>query len=438
MPSLSVLTRDLRTADNPVLSLGTSAVIPLFVHDPAISRRHDSPNREAFLAESLADLSSGLSELGTSLVYRSGPWLQTVIEVAHEAGATDIHIARDVSGFAQRRITSLIEQSSRSVVVHESLTVVPPDVLAPQGGDFYKVFTPWFRRWLEFPWRSPLNPPATLDAHSIASDPLPSPIDSGTSPDRLRGGESLAQSRLWQWLPRSGAYADTRDALGIDGTSMLSADLHLGTLSALEVAQTARDMGSDEFLRQVAWRDFNHQVLFNQPQASQRDFRAGDPAWNDDEQGLAAWKSGTTGYPVVDAAMRQLEATGWMHNRARMIAASFLTKDLMVDWRHGAQWFMTRLTDGDVANNQLGWQWVAGTGTDSNPTRIFNPTTQSRRFDPGGSYIRRWVRELNDLTADEIHDPPPLTRAATGYPLPIVDHQEAIRRFKDARGYKRR
>ena len=436
MASLSVLTRDLRTSDNPLLSLGTDQVIPLFVHDRAISDRHHSPNREAFLGESLADLAASMSGLGTNLVYRSGPWLDIVQEVARDAGATDIHIARDVSGFAQSRLERLVQTSDIPVVVHESVTVVPPDVLAPQGKDFYQVFSPWFRRWLEHPWRTPVGPPDALAPHPIASDPLPQPSP-GTSPQRLHGGESEAQARLMRWLPRSPAYPDTRDALGTDGTSMLSADLHFGTLSALEVALAARDHGSEAFVRQVGWRDFNHQVLFNRPQASRHDFRPGDPTWNVDEQGFDAWTSGTTGYPVVDAAMRQLRETGWMHNRARMIAASFLTKDLMVDWRRGAQWFMTWLTDGDVANNQLGWQWVAGTGTDTNPTRIFNPTTQSRRFDGDGTYIRRWVPELAEVATDEIHDPGPLTRAATGYPLPIVDHQLAIRSFKDARGYKR-
>ncbi|MGI9529497.1 MAG: cryptochrome/photolyase family protein [Acidimicrobiia bacterium] len=436
MPSLSVLTRDLRIADNPLLALGTEHVVPLFVHDRAISDRHHSPNREAFLAESLADLAVGLSEIGTNLVYRSGPWLDTVHEVAREAGATDIHIARDVSGFAQRRLKDLVESSHLPVVAHESLTVVPPDVLAPQGKVFYQVFSPWFRRWLEHPWRTPVGPPDALAPHPITSDPLPQPEPAGTSPKRLSGGETEARARLMRWLPKSPTYDDTRNALATDGTSMLSADLHFGTLSPLEVAVAALELGSEAFTRQVGWRDFNHHVLFNRPQASRSDYRPGNPIWNADEQGFDAWTNGTTGYPVVDAAMRQLRATGWMHNRARMITASFLTKDLMVDWRRGAQWFMTWLTDGDVANNQLGWQWVAGTGTDTNPTRIFNPTTQSRRFDGSGTYIRRWVPELADVDTEEIHDPAPLTRAATGYPLPIVDHKQAIRSFKDARGYK--
>jgi len=437
MTSLAVLTRDLRITDNPVLAAAARDAIPLFVHDRAILDRHGSPNREAFLAESLTDLAGSLSRLGSRLVYRNGPWHETVVEVAHEAGATDIHVARDVSGFAQRRLEALTAASTLPVVIHDSITVVPPDALAPSGGDFYKVFTPWFRRWMEVPRRSLVDASPSLRQHSIDSDPLPQPDESRTSPRRLRGGESEARSRLARWLPRSGAYGDTRDALGMDGTSMLSADLHFGTLSPLEVALAGQDIGSDEFARQVAWRDFNHQVLYNRPEASRHDFRAGTRLWSEDEQGFAAWTTGTTGFPVVDAAMRQLRATGWMHNRARMITASFLTKDLMIDWRLGARWFMTWLTDGDVANNQLGWQWVAGTGTDTNPTRIFNPTIQSKRFDPDGTYIRRWVPELATVDTDEIHDPAPLTRAAAGYSLPLVDHREAIHRFKDARGYRR-
>lgn len=437
MTSLAILTRDLRITDNPVLAASAPDVIPLFVHDRSISALHGSPNRDAFLLESLADLDGTLSTLGANLVYRAGPWLETVLDVASESGAKDIHMARDVSGFAQRRIADLESTSGLPVVVHDSITVVRPDALAHQGGDFYKVFTPWFRKWSDTPWRSRAESPTRLNPHTITSDPLPSPALDSTSSLRLAGGEAEAQRRLAAWLPRSASYGDTRDALAVEGTSHVSADLHFGTLSPLLVAEAARDLGSDAFVRQVGWRDFYHQVLYHRPDASTHDFRGGNLAWNNDEEGLTSWKAGSTGFPIVDAGMRQLQATGWMHNRARMITASFLTKDLMVDWRQGASWFMTWLTDGDVANNQLGWQWVAGTGTDTNPTRIFNPTIQSERFDPDGAYIRRWVPELASVDTSEIHDPSPLTRAAVDYPLPLIDHREAIHRFKDARGYKR-
>ena len=437
MTSLAVLTRDLRLHDNPVLSVGAPDSIPLFVHDRSVSRRHGSPNREAFLLESLADLAASLPDLGTTLVYRKGPWLDTVLSVARECRASDIHIAQDVSGFAQRRIAALEAASDLPVVVHDALTVVPPEALTTQAGDFYKVFTPWYRQWIDSPWRAPLAPPSRLTSHTVPSDPLPDPLGDGTSPNRLTGGESLARARLAAWLPRSDTYRDTRNEVGEDGTSRLSADLHFGTLSPLAVADAARELGADEFVRQIGWRDFYHQVLFHRPETANQDFRPGEPAWNSDEEGFDAWTAGMTGFPIVDAGMRQLRETGWMHNRTRMITASFLTKDLMIDWRRGARWFLTWLTDGDLANNQLGWQWVAGTGTDTNPTRIFNPTLQSERFDPDGVYIRRWVRELSDVGSEEIHDPSPLTRASVDYPLPLVDHREAIHRFKDARGYKR-
>ena len=433
MTAIAVFTRDLRVTDNPVLA-GAPDVLPLFVLDPAALDRHSAPNRHAFLAECLADLDASLRSRGSRLIVRQGDLPSVVAAVAREVGAQEINIARDVSAFAQRRLRHLEDRSDVPVIVHDSITVIPPDAVSPASGPFYQVFTPYHRRWEEHPRRASAPTPERLETPTIDSEPLPVP-DGGGSPERLRGGEGAAQRRLEGWLPRSARYAGTRNELAVDGTSMLSADLHFGCLSPLEVVTAAEELGADAFVRQVAWRDFNAQVLYHRPEASWQDYRGGPLAWNDDEAAFEAWTRGMTGYPVVDAGMRQLLETGWMHNRARMITASFLTKDLMIDWRKGARWFLEWLSDGDIANNQLGWQWVAGTGTDTNPTRIFNPTIQGERFDPNGEYVRRWVPELRDVDATEIHDPGPLTRSATGYPLPIVDHREAIRHFKAARGY---
>ena len=434
MTSLAIFTRDLRLNDNPVLHAAAPDAVPVFIADPMAESLHGSPNRQAYLAECLRDLDASLRAGGSALVLRRGPWVDTILALLAESDASAIHVARDVTAFSQKRIELLRHRSPVPVTIHDSLTVVPPDALAPATSDFYQVFTPFHRRWIARDWRPMLAPP-TLATHAIGSDPLPAMDDVGTSPARHRGGETAARLDMDRWIPRSRRYEHTRNDLGIDGTSRLSAALHFGTLSPLEVALRTGEAGADAYVRQIAWRDFNHQVLYHRPEASTTNYRNQEVEWNDDPAAFEAWTAGATGFPIVDAAMRELTATGYMHNRARMVTASFLTKDLMIDWRLGARHFMTWLTDGDVANNQLGWQWVAGTGTDTNPTRIFNPTLQSERFDTDGDYIRRWLPELADVETGEIHDPSPLTRAATGYPLPIVDHREAIRAFKDARGF---
>ena len=232
------------------------------------------------------------------------------------------------------------------------------------------------------------------------------------------GGETAGLRRLGGWARQHLAgYDRDRDDLAADATSRLSPYLHLGCVSPLAVTAQLDSMpGSAPFLRQLAWRDFFSQLLAARPDAAYRDYRDRGDRWHDDPDSLAAWQAGMTGYPVVDAAMRQLAREGFMHNRARMIVASFLTKDLRIDWRAGASHFMTLLADADVACNQLNWQWVAGTGTDTQRHRIFNPTLQGRRFDPRGEYIRRYLPELDELSAEQVHDPAPQIRAARGYP----------------------
>ncbi len=436
MRTLAVFTRDLRLHDNPALTAAGPDVVPLFVSDPDAIGRHRSANRQAYLAECLHDLDTNLRLAGSSLVHRKGTWVDTVIAVATEVRAGEVHIARDVSAYAQKRLSDLEKASPVPVRIHDSVTVIAPTAVAPASGSHYQVFTPYFRRWALEDWRPLLPAPAKLLSHDVASEPIPEVVEVGTSKHRQRGGESGARYDMDRWIPRARRYTDTRNSVAIDGTSRLSAALHFGTLSPLEVAVRAGEAGAEAYVRQIAWRDFNAQVLMHRPNASWDDYRAAEPVWNSDVDALEAWKDARTGFPFVDAGMRQLIATGWMHNRTRMVVASFLTKDLMIDWRAGARHFMDWLTDGDVANNQLGWQWVAGTGTDTNPTRIFNPTLQSQRFDPDGDYIRRWVPELSGVDGAEIHDPGPLTRASVGYPLPIVDHVDAIRSFKEARGYR--
>jgi deoxyribodipyrimidine photo-lyase len=249
------------------------------------------------------------------------------------------------------------------------------------------------------------------------------------------GGESAGLAALHRWARAGLAGYDTlRDDLAADATSRLSAYLHFGCVSPLAVAtEISARPGGAAYARQLAWRDFFHQLLAARPDAAHRDYRDRGDRWHDDPDALAAWQEGRTGYPVVDAAMRQLTAEGFMHNRARMIVASFLTKDLGIAWQAGAAHFTRHLVDADVACNQLNWQWVAGTGTDANPHRVFNPALQGRRFDPSGDYLRSYLPELAALPATEIHGPAPAARRACGYPDPIVDHAEAIAAYRAAR-----
>jgi deoxyribodipyrimidine photo-lyase len=446
-PALMIFTRDLRLHDNPALqaAISTSAqVIPCFVVDDEVLARYGShATRLAFLADSLQDLDAGLRALGGGLVVRRGPWIETVTELARSAGATRIHLADDYSAYARRRLAGL-ETAARShrieVIRHPGVALVSPGELTPaSGGSFFQVFTPYYRRWQATPLRSLRAAPAAVRLpDGLDRGAVPEPADLTTaSPaaDRPRGGETQGQERLRAWAGNGLAGYDTgRDDLAADSVSRLSPYLHLGCLSARTiVAELAGRPGSEAFMRQLAWRDFFHQVLAARPDAAWRDYRSRDDQWREDDRALRAWQDGQTGYPVVDAAMRQLRTEGFMHNRARMIVASFLTKDLYLDWRHGAAHFMRLLADGDIACNQLNWQWVAGTGTDTNAHRVFNPTLQGRRFDPGGDYLRRYVPELASLSADAIHEPDPGTRRRCGYPEPIVDHRAAVAEYRARR-----
>jgi len=437
-----VFTRDLRVHDHPALSAacnGAAAVVPMFVLDEAIL--HDAAaNRVGFLVDSLRDLDDSLRQRGAGLVVRRGSWVDEVMAVVTQAQASSIHISDDVSALARLRLERLRDVAARarvSVETHPGITVVPPAVLRPtSGGESYQVFTPYLRRWLEASWRPVLPAPRRIPSRESFQFPGMEPVDSlastGRSPKLIAGGEAIARRRLTAFIrDELEDYDDRRDDLAGDTTSRISAALHFGCLSPLETATRVRPLaGGEAFVRQLCWRDFFHQVLAARPETAQRDLRGGGRRWNDDDRAFESWCAARTGFPVVDAAMRQLTDEGFMHNRARMIVASFLTKDLYIDWRLGAAHFMSLLVDGDVANNQLNWQWVAGTGTDTNPNRVFNPVVQGRRFDSSGAYIRRHLPELADLDAREIHWPDMATRGRLGYPAPIVDHREAIDEYR--------
>ncbi|MEU6805452.1 cryptochrome/photolyase family protein [Streptomyces neyagawaensis] len=444
--SVVLFTSDLRLHDHPPLRAaldGAREVVPLFVRDRAVADAGFAvPNRLAFLADCLRDLDSGLRERGGRLVVRSGDVVREVCKVAAEAEADEVHVAADVSGYARRREERLrhaLEAEGVRLHVHDTVVgAVDPGAVSPASSDHFAVFTPYFGHWSRQRLRDPLAAPRTVRVpDGVGSEELPSRDGlSGLSAGLAAGGEREGRARFADWL-RSGiaAYEDRHDDLTGDATSRLSPHLHFGTLSPVELVHRARRVGgpgAQAFVRQLAWRDFHRQVLAARPAAAAADYRAKHDTWRSAPEEVRAWREGRTGYPVVDAAMRQLIHEGWMHNRGRLLVASFLTKTLYVDWRVGARHFLDLLVDGDMANNQLNWQWMAGTGTDTRPNRILNPVTQAKRYDPDGAYVRRWVPELADVAGPAVHEPwklQGLDRAALDYPDPIVDLAEGRERF---------
>ncbi|MER5776060.1 deoxyribodipyrimidine photo-lyase [Streptomyces sp. NPDC002039] len=447
-------TSDLRLHDHPPLRAAMSScdrVVPLFVRDRGIEAAgFTAPNRSAFLADSLAALDAGLRERGGRLVVRSGEVVDRVCAVVREADADEVHMAAGVSAYAharEERLRAALEAEGRRLYVHDAvITAVAPGAVRPAGGDHFAVFTPYLRRWNELPPRPPAPAPRTVRVpDDIDSEALPERTAvTGTSPGLARGGEREARRLLSGWLNDGIArYEETHDDLAGDATSRLSPHLHFGTISPVEAVQRSRAVGgpgAEAFVRQLCWRDFHHQVLAARPAAAAEDYRARRDHWRTGaaaEEEIQAWREGRTGYPVVDAAMRQLVHEGWMHNRGRLLAASFLAKTLYVDWRVGARHFLDLLVDGDLANNQLNWQWVAGTGTDTRPNRVLNPVRQGLRYDPDGAYVHRWVPELADLPAPRVHEPwrlPAPERARFDYPDPLVELADALGRFRKGRG----
>ncbi|WP_393100223.1 cryptochrome/photolyase family protein [Streptomyces sp. LN325] len=452
--SVVLFTSDLRLHDHPALRAahdGSAALVPLFVRDDAVAAAgFTAPNRMAFLADCLADLDAGLRERGGRLVVRSGDVIAQVCKVVSEADADEVHMAAGVSAYARRRedrLRTALEAEGCRLHVHDTvITALAPGAVTPVASDHFAVFTPYFRQWSRQSLRGAVTAPRTIRVpDGVGSEPVPSREGlSGVSEGLARGGETEARRRLASWL-RSGiaSYEDRHDDLPGDATSRFSPHLHFGTLSPVELVHRARGAGgagAEAFVRQLAWRDFHYQVLAARPDAAVADYRTRHDRWRSETEAredIAAWKEGRTGYPVIDAAMRQLRHEGWMHNRGRLLTASFLTKTLYVDWRVGARHFLDLLVDGDVANNQLNWQWMAGTGTDTRPNRVLNPVIQAKRYDPDGVYVRRWVPELEGIEGPAVHEPwklRGLDRADYDYPDPVVELPDGLARFKNARG----
>ncbi len=443
MPSVMWFRRDLRLSDNPALveASADDGVLPLFVLDPVLWGPAGPPRR-AYLAASLRSLDAALHRRRARLsVTRGGPVRQVVL-AAREVGADRVHVAADYGPYGRRRdeeVERALTQHGIELVRTGSPYAVAPGRVTSGAGEPYRVFTPYSKAWAEHGWPAPIEAPADLHwlslekSRALPDPPLPAGI---TIPE---AGETAARRRWQDFLAdRVATYDDDRDRPGVDGTSHMSPHLKWGEIhprTMLADLARLRSTGAATYRRELAWRDFYADVLFHRPETAREYLRPEFARMEYDapDGQLAAWQEGRTGFPIVDAGMRQLRATGWMHNRVRMIVASFLVKDLHVEWQHGARHFLRWLVDGDLASNQHGWQWVAGCGTDAAPYfRVFNPTTQGRTFDPDGSYVRRWVPELAEV--EDPHRPGRLD----GYPEPIVDHaierREALERWERIRG----
>lgn len=454
--------KDLRVTDHAPLHSAIEAgeLVPLFVLDPyffAPARAQQLPYRMQFLLESLAALQKNIEHLGSRLLLVAGKSVNVVPQLARELNVTRVVAQRWTEPFGRERDRRVAEALTTAVpfTLFDGETLMPPETVRNGSGQPFSVFTPFARALRrDLPEVEPLPAPKTLPALPadvrLESAPLPSLADLGITenPQLQRGGERAARERLRQFLDSAAArYDSQRDRMDLPGTSRLSADLKFGTLSVRSVwAAVTRLSGqapraTEVFTNELLWREFTHASLWDRPHLLSQPFRADfkDFPWTEDEAGWEAWVSGHTGYPCVDASARQLLAEGFVHNRARMISASFLTKHLLVHYKRGEAHYMKYLTDGDWAQNNAGWQWSAGCGTDAQPYfRVFNPTLQGEKFDPNGDYVRRYVPELAKIPAKFIHRPteaPAKVLEAAGvklgdtYPEPIVDHAMARDRF---------
>jgi len=429
--------RDLRLSDHPALVAAVDEaraaggeVVPLFVADPTLWQASGTP-RLAYLARSLRALDEALDG---RLVVRRGDPRSVVPGVAQEVEAGSVHVTAATEPYGRRRdagVGDALDRAGRRLVATGSPYAVAPGRLRTRGGTPFQVFTPFRSAWLDHGWHAPAPRPRSVPWATLAGDGLPP--EPATDVRLPPAGEAAARHRWSEFVENDLArYRTERDRPDLDTTSSVSVHLKYGELHPRTLlADLAAAPSSDSvatYRSELAWREFHADVLWHHPDAARRSLRTvvGEDAWVDgaaEQRALDAWAAGRTGYPLVDAGMRQLRAVGWMHNRVRMVVASFLVKDLHVRWQRGADHFMAWLVDGDVPQNQLNWQWVAGTGRDASPYfRVFNPVSQGERFDPDGTYVRRWVPELRGIAGAAVHRPWELLEAPDDYPAPIVDH----------------
>jgi len=449
------LRRDLRLSDNQALNAGLERgrVIPVFIMDETLLQK-PAEKRQAFLFAGLRALQEDLLRLGSGMIIRRGDPVHEIPRLVEEVGATAVYAEVDITPYSLRRDAAIAQKIE--LVLSGGPGAQPVTAVTRPDGMPYTVFTPFSRAWNSLPApHGNLTAPEWLPATN-ENDRFESLAESDQS--GFPAGEREAQRRLAAFLDGPiFDYGDNRNQLDVDGTSSLSAYLHFGMLSARQAVAAVRQVierqtgektstGPEKWLNELIWRDFYQSILYHFPGVLRGALKASwqNFPWRHSPQELQAWRQGITGYPVVDAGMRQMAATGWMHNRARMITASFLVKHLMIDWREGERWFIQNLIDGDLASNNGGWQWVAGTGTDAAPYfRIFSPILQGKKFDQNGGYIRRWVPELTNVPSQWIHTPwemPAEVQRETGviigrdYPAPMVDH--AFARARALKAYQ--
>jgi deoxyribodipyrimidine photo-lyase len=451
-PVIHWFRRDLRLRDNLALKAASelgASVIPLFVFDPALLHgKNSSPPRTQFLLKALESLDASLREQGSRLLIQHGDPREILPKLVTETGASALYFNRDYTPYALKRDAAITQKLPIPIYAYDDAVLITPGEVMKPNGKPYVVFTPFKKRWLTLP-KTPLvdAPEAGCFVKpdqfpALSFEPIPSLTDLGFSPtiDVPEASESEAARRLETFISGRGKdYITRRNNLASDpsddrlpGTSFLSPYLRFGMLSPRQAYWAAQENLESESLQtwvsELVWREFYIHTLYHFPHVLQRNFRENyeHVEWRHAPDELQAWKDGQTGYPIVDASMRQLRAMGWMPNRARMIVASFLCKDLLIHWQEGERHFMHWLIDGDPAANNGGWQWTAGTGTDAQPYfRIFNPVLQSQKFDPDGAYIRRWVPELHAVPTKFIHAPWEMLTLPVDYPAPIVEHDFA-------------
>ncbi|MES2464389.1 MAG: deoxyribodipyrimidine photo-lyase [Armatimonadota bacterium] len=452
--------RSIRLDDNRALIEAVASaeqIVPVFIFDPAIlTHPTTGPARTNFLFEALADVDASLRKRGSRLIVRHGKPVAELERLVEETGATALFFGREYEPYGRERddaVAKALQKRGVSVEQFSDHLLTEPEDIRTKTGGTYTVFSPYKRVWLEQPIDRPSAAPTKIKTpDGLRSEALPErPATLGVAgaldqKPRVQGSEEEAARWLTAFLDNCvGEYDAHRDIPALKGTSRLSAYLKFGVISPRRVFAGVQDrrkslglekkVGVDTWLSELAWRDFYYQILFHFPHVVGSAFRPAynEVSWENDETLFQAWCEGRTGYPFVDAAQRQMNGEAWMHNRARMVTASFLTKDLLCDWQLGEKYFMQKLVDGDEASNNGGWQWAAGTGTDAQPFfRIFNPVSQGEKFDPDGEYVKRWVPELKRVPAKYVHRPWELSTAeqeAVGcvlgrdYPKPIVDHK---------------
>jgi deoxyribodipyrimidine photo-lyase len=457
---------DLRTVDNTALfeacRAADGATLGLFAPTPRQWREHDwgGPKTD-FVLRSAAALSAELERLGIPLLVRVVPGFREVprkiLDLMREHRCDSLFFNREYEvneAARDEKVSTLLRRHGMRVRAFHDQTVLPPDSMRTRGGRAYRVFTPFKNAWLAEMHRNGLprlrTRPRRRGKLPLPPDPVPTALHGFRSPDGFDrlwpAGEREALRRLRRFVRhRIERYAEDRDYPAREGSSTLSPWLACGAISPRQCLRAAADVnlgeidsggrGATTWISELVWREFYRHVLVGFPRVCRnRAFRPETERlpWRRDDRGLRRWREGRTGVPIVDAAMRQLRRTGWMHNRLRMVAAMYLAKDLFIDWRHGERFFMRRLVDGDFANNNGGWQWSASTGCDAAPYfRVFNPVRQSERWDPDGEFIRRYCQELAELSSSEIHDPAKLGTGRLrqlGYPEPMVNHRSAVER----------